>query len=85
MRNATLVAMLGYLQALKDEGFTHVHLGSIIPMNHPLRPLERRQAGLEPWTQFPDIGGNLPEGMWYDRSSGFVFFNEAQFLAIQPR
>ncbi len=79
MKNATLVALLAYLEALKGEGYTHVHLSSVIPMG-PQTPLKRRQLGLEPWTQFPDIAGNMPEGMAYDRMSGMVYFDYAMFV-----
>ncbi len=84
MKNATLVALLAYLEALKGEGYKCIHLGSVIPMG-PQTPLKRRQLGLEPWTQFPDIAGNLPEGMFYDRSSGWVYFDADLFDRVQPR
>ena len=79
MKNSTLVALLAYLEALKEEGFTHIHLGSIMPMNCQMSNLERRKKGLGNWTQFPDIVGNLPEGVFYDRNSGWVYFDEALF------
>lgn len=76
MKNATLVALLAYLEALKDEGYKTVHMGSVIPMQPPQPAFTRRAEGLERWTQFPDIEGNLPEGMFYDRLSGMIFFDE---------
>ena len=83
MTEATLKALIAYLLALKAEGITHVHLGSVIPM-HTMSSLQLRQAGRPTWTQFPDLK-DLPEGMAYDRLSGWVYFDMDLFARVQPR
>ena len=84
MNEVTIKALTAYLIALKAEGLRAVHLGSVIPMHHQTN-FERRQAGLPNWTQFPDITFPTEAGLFYDRSSGFVFFSEDLFLfATKP-
>jgi hypothetical protein len=83
MNEATVAALIAYLVALKADGITHVHLGSVIPM-HTMTSLQLRQAGRPTWTQFPVLP-TLPEGMAYDRSSGWVYFDMDLFARAQPR
>lgn len=83
MNENTVKALIAYLVALKAEGLTHVHLGSVIPM-HTMSPLDRRRFGLSSWTQFPELPP-LPEGMAYDRSSGFVYFDMTLYARVEPR
>lgn len=84
MNENTIKALTAYLIALKAEGFRAVHLGSVIPMHHQTN-FERRRDGLPSWTQFPDITFPAETGLFYDRSSGFVFFSEELFLlATKP-
>ena len=83
MNEATIKAMIAYLEALKAEGLKSVHLGSIIPM-HTTSSLERKSSGLPTWTQFPVLP-ILPEGMAYDRSSGFVYFDMDLYAQVEPR
>ena len=61
---------------------THVHLGSVIPM-HNMTPLERRQRGLPSWTKFPELPA-LPDGIKYDRLSGWVYFDMDLYSRVQP-
>jgi hypothetical protein len=80
MKSATKVALFAYLEALKAEGFTHIHAGSVIPMRAGQAAVEAR------WTQFPLIGETeLPEGIFYDRLSGWFFFDEVMYLKVQVR
>lgn len=81
MKSATQVALIAYLEALKAEGFTHVHAGSIIPMRTQQQAVTNTK-----WTQFPLISeSELPEGMFYDRLSGWFFFDEEMYRKIQVR
>jgi hypothetical protein len=82
MKSATKVALFAYLEALKAEGMTHVHVGSIIP-HHNMTSLELAKAGMK-WTQFPNIHETeLPEGIFYDRLSGWFFFDEVMYRKVQ--
>jgi hypothetical protein len=82
VNEATVKALIAYLEALKADGMTSVHLCSVIP-THTMTSFQRRQAGLPSWTQFPELP-TLPEGMAYDRSSGFVYFDMELFARVQP-
>jgi hypothetical protein len=82
MNEATIAALTAYLVALKNDGFTHIHMTNVIPAHHPMTSLERREAGLPYWTQFPDIAFAPETGIFYHRSSGMVFFDEAMYKKV---
>ena len=66
MDASTQRALFMYLVALREEGFTRIHVTELIP--YGMITANRR---IKEWTQFPHL--DIPEGIniEYDKSSGW--------------
>ena len=81
MKTSTELALVAYVKALQEEGFTSIHVGSIIPCAHPKDREYRTETG-QRWTQFVDLEGALDDIARYDRNSGWIFFHPAKTEAV---
>lgn len=76
MKSSTKLALVAYVKALQEEGFTSTHVGSIIPCAHPKDREYRMETG-QRWTQFVDLECVLDEVTRYDQNSGWIFMHPA--------
>ena len=85
MNKQIRIALVVYLRALKDSGeFKSIHMSHVIPMHTSRSAAERRAAGEEYWTQFPEMPElEGIEGIKYDQSSGMVYFDLCLYARAQ--
>jgi hypothetical protein len=81
MKTSTKLALVAYVKALQEEGFTSIHVGSIIPCAHPKDREYRVETGRY-WTQFVNLEGALDDVATYDRNSGWIFFHPMKTEAV---